>query len=103
MHVKSAFLNGVLNEEIYVEQLVGFVRRGQENRMYRLKRVLYRLKQIPRAWYTRIDSYFLTRDFQRCPYEHTLYIKSSARGDILIVCLYVDNLIFTGLQSSGRL
>ena len=61
--IKSGFLNGVLNEDMYVEQLVGFVRRSQENKVYRLKRALYGLKQAPRPWYTRIDSYFLTRDF----------------------------------------
>ena len=63
MDVKSAFLNGVLNEKVYVEQPAEFARRGQENKVYSLKRVLYGLKQGLRAWYTRIDSYFLTHDF----------------------------------------
>ena len=58
MNVKSAFLNRVLNEEMYVKQPAGFVNRGQENKVYRLKRTLYGLKQTPKAWYTRIDSYF---------------------------------------------
>ena len=95
MDVKSAFLNGVLEEEVYVEQPQGY-EKGHENQVYKLKKALYGLKQAPRAWYTRIDTYLLERDFQKCPYEHTLYIKSNTNGDIIIVCLYVDDLIFTG-------
>ena len=64
--------------------------------MYRLKRASYELKQVPRAWHTRIDSYLLARDFERCLYEHTLYIKSSVHSDIFLVCFYGDDLIFTG-------
>lgn len=96
MDVKSSFLNGVLEEEVYVDQPAGYVKRGQENKVYRLIKALYGLKQAPRAWYTRIDSYFIGHGFQRCPYEHTLYIKFKPDEDILIVCLYVDDLIFTG-------
>ncbi|XP_019229122.1 PREDICTED: uncharacterized protein LOC109210203 [Nicotiana attenuata] len=64
MDMKSAFLNSVLEEEVYVEQLAGYIKRGQENK--------------------------------RCPCEHTLYIKFKPGEDILIMCLYVDDLIFTG-------
>ena len=96
MDVKSAFLNGFLEEEVYVEQPAGYVRMGQEDKVHRLKKALYGLKQAPRAWYTRIDTYFVEYGFLRCPYEHTLYIKFNPEGDVLIVCLYVDDLIFTG-------
>ena len=96
MDVKSTFLNEIFNENLYIEYSAKFVKRGQENKVYKLKRVLYGLKQTPRVWYTKIDSYFLTRGFQKCPNEHTLYIKSFFRGDILIICLYVDDLILTG-------
>ena len=54
------------------------------------------MKQAPRAWNTRIDKYFLENNFIKCPHEHALYIKTNQSGDILIVCLYVDDLIFTG-------
>ncbi|CAM8895113.1 unnamed protein product [Rhodiola kirilowii] len=95
MDVKSAFLNGVLEEEVYVDQPPGYVQKGKENNVYRLKKALYGLKQAPQAWYARINTYMLENEFQKCPYEHTLYIKTNAEGQILIVCLYVDDLIFT--------
>jgi len=96
MDVKSAFLNGVLNEEVYVDQPPGFVKKGEENKVYKLKKALYGLKQSPRAWYNRINSYFAKCGFQKCPYEHTLYIKDNSEGSFMVVSLYVDDLIFTG-------
>lgn len=80
MDVKSAFLNGFLDEEVYVEQPPGYVRKGHEAKVYKLKKALYGLKQAPRAWYTHIDTYLLQHGFQKCPYEHTLYIKSNANA-----------------------
>ncbi|KAK0587736.1 hypothetical protein LWI29_027914 [Acer saccharum] len=96
MDVKSAFLNGYLEEEVYVEQPPGYVNNREEHKVYRLRKALYGLKQAPRAWYSRIDSFFLKNGFKRCPYEHTLYTKEAENGNFLIACLYVDDLIFTG-------
>ncbi|CAM8990184.1 unnamed protein product [Rhodiola kirilowii] len=96
MDVKSAFLNRVLEEEVYVDKPPGYVQKGKENNVYKLKKAVYGLKQAPRALYTRIDTYMLENEFVKCPYEYTLYIKTSAEGQMLIVCLYVDDLIFTG-------
>ncbi|KAL8104868.1 hypothetical protein AgCh_028873 [Apium graveolens] len=95
MDVKSAFLNGELQEEVYIDQPPGYVKKNEENKVYRLKKALYGLKQAPRAWYSRIDEYFVKMGFKRCPFEHTLYIKEN-KGKILIIGLYVDDLIFTG-------
>ena len=58
LDVKSAFLNGILEDKVYVEQLEGFVVEGEEDKMYHLKKALYGLKQAPRAWNSHIDSYF---------------------------------------------
>lgn len=63
MDVKSAFLNGELNEEVYMQQPPGFVISGQENKVCKLKKVLYGLKQAPRAWYARIDQHFHKQGF----------------------------------------
>jgi len=95
MDVKSAFLNGILEEEVYVEQPLGYMRRGEEKKVLRLKKALYGLKQAPRAWNYRIDKYFKKKGYEQCPYEHALYIKKS-KGDVMFVALYVDDLIFMG-------
>lgn len=95
MDVKSAFLNGTLNDEVYIDQPVGYVKKGQERKVCRLKKALYGLKQAPRAWYSRIDNYFSQNGFKKCTQEHTLYTKGQ-EGNFLIVCLYVDDLVFTG-------
>ncbi|KAL0537088.1 hypothetical protein IC582_026058 [Cucumis melo] len=96
MDVKSAFLNGYLEEEVYLEQPPGYCVKGQEDKVLKLKKALYGLKQAPRMWNSRINKYFLDNGYLRCPYEHSLYIKVNGHGDILVVCLYVDDLIFTG-------
>ncbi|KAL8128004.1 hypothetical protein AgCh_014797 [Apium graveolens] len=96
MDVKSAFLNGVLKEEIYVNQPAGFVKKEEENKVYKLKKALYGLKQSPRAWYSQINSYFQKWGFRKCPYEHTLYFKCDSQRKFMAVSLYVDDRIFTG-------
>ncbi|MBV8801912.1 MAG: hypothetical protein JO131_02910, partial [Gammaproteobacteria bacterium] len=96
MDVKSAFLNGYLEEEVYVEQPIGFIKNGHEDKVLKLNRALYGLKQAPRAWNSRIDNYFRQNGFIKCPYEHALYSKKDDGDNIIFVCLYVDDLIFTG-------
>ncbi|KAM1357424.1 hypothetical protein ACFX2H_031230 [Malus domestica] len=95
LDVKSAFLNGVLEEEVYVEQPDGFVAKGEEDRVYKLHKALYGLKQAPRAWYGEIDTYFSQCGFTRSLSEPTLSIKAEEK-DILIVSIYVDDIIYTG-------
>lgn len=92
-YVKSTFLNGELNKDVYVDQRQGY-EEGNEHKVYKLKKALYGRKQVPRAWYSRIDTYLLKNGFKRRENEHTLYIKSNG-NDILILCLYVDDLIYT--------
>lgn len=75
LDVKSAFLNGKLKEDVYVEQPQGFVVKGEESKVYKLKKTLYGLKQAPRAWYSEIDSYFLKTGFERSKSEPTLYVR----------------------------
>ncbi|KAM1652550.1 hypothetical protein ACFXTN_004992 [Malus domestica] len=99
MDVKSAFLNGVLEEKVYIQQPSSYKIKGYEDKVLKLKKALYGLKQAPRAWNSHIDKYFQENNFIKCPHEHAFYIKVKD-GDILIVCLYVDDLIFTGSNLS---
>ena len=96
MDVKSIVLNGYLEEEVYVEQPQGYEVPSQEHKVYRMKNALYGLKQAPRAWYSQIDSYVTENGLHRSESEPTLYTKVNEKGKMLIVCLYVDDLIFTG-------
>jgi hypothetical protein len=96
LDIKSAFLHGAINENVYLEQPPGYVLQGSEHQVYKLKKALYGLKQAPRAWYSKLESYLATNDFLKCPHEHTLFMKKKEKGEILIVCVYVDDLIYTG-------
>jgi hypothetical protein len=95
MDVKSSFLNGVLEEEVYVDQPLGFEVKEKPAKMYQLKKALYGLKQAPRAWYSRIGTYLIKSGFSRSQNEPTLYTKTDQQGEIMIVCLYVDDMIYT--------
>ena len=69
---------------------------GHENKVYKVKKALYGLKQVPREWYRRIYCYLFQDELNRCNSEPTLYTRLNKQGEILIVCLYVDELIFIG-------
>ncbi|CAL2237927.1 unnamed protein product [Prunus armeniaca] len=96
LDVKSAFLNGVLQEEVYIHQPEGFVVKGKEDKVYRLHKALCVLKQAPRAWYGEIDTYFMQCGFEKSLSETTLYTKTRGDRDILIVSTYVDVILYTG-------
>ncbi|KAL9271968.1 Retrovirus-related Pol polyprotein from transposon RE1-like protein [Drosera capensis] len=98
MDIKLAFLNDVLEEEMYLEQPPGYMKARDENKVLKLKKALYGLnrnRQAPRAWNTLIDTYFKENGFEQCPFEHALYVKKKEE-DLLFVALYVDDLIFMG-------
>ena len=94
MDVKTVFLNGIMEEEVYIEQLEGFKILNNELHVCRLKRALYELKQELGAWYTRIDNYFTGLGFTKSEANANLY-QIVAEGKILIIVLYVDDLILT--------
>lgn len=97
LDVKVAFLHGDLKEEVFIKESLGYVKFGNEHKVYRLKKALCGLKQAPWAWYNRIEIYFFERGIWKMPlYEHTLFTKIEDGGKISIVCLYLDDLIYTG-------
>lgn len=95
MDVKSAFLNGNLEEEVYVTQPEGFVKKDKPRFVYKLAKALYGLRQAPRAWNSRLDKCMKGMGFERCPQEYAVYTKKK-KGSVLIIGVYVDDLIVTG-------
>ncbi|WVZ88947.1 hypothetical protein U9M48_035414 [Paspalum notatum var. saurae] len=95
MDVKSAFLNGFIEEEVYVRQSPGFESARFLDRVYKLRKALYGLKQAPRAWYARLKSFLLKSGFVMGSEDKTLFLLSRG-GDTLIVMIYVDDIIFGG-------
>ncbi|GJW48469.1 putative ribonuclease H-like domain-containing protein [Tanacetum coccineum] len=93
MDVKSAFLYGKIEEEVYVCQPPGFEDPDFPDRVYKVEKALYGLHQAPRAWYETLSTYLLENRFQRGQIDKTLFIKRD-QGDILIVQVYVDDIIF---------
>ncbi|GJY16986.1 putative ribonuclease H-like domain-containing protein [Tanacetum coccineum] len=93
MDVKSAFLYGKIEEEVYVCQPPGFEDPDFPDRVYKVEKALYGLHQAPRAWYETLSTYLLENGFQRGQIDKTLFIKRD-QGDILIVQVYVDDIIF---------
>ncbi|CAL0313968.1 unnamed protein product [Lupinus luteus] len=96
MNVKSAFLNGPLDREVFVSQPLGFEVAGQEQKVYKLNKALYGLKQTPRAWNKRINNFLIKQGLIGCSNEHEIYVKSSHTTASVIICLYVDDLLITG-------
>jgi hypothetical protein len=99
LDVKSTFLNGPLEEEVYVTQPPGFEIKGKQKMVYRLYKALYGLKQAPRAWNNKIDQFLIQIGFKRCAVEFGVYVQSQRDEDMVIICLYVDDLLTTGSQA----
>ncbi|GJV03396.1 retrovirus-related pol polyprotein from transposon TNT 1-94 [Tanacetum coccineum] len=93
MDVKTAFLNGPLKEEVYVNQPDGFVDPHHPDKVYRLKKALYGLKQAPRAWYDELSNFLVSKGFSKGSIDPTLFITKKGE-DILLVQIYVDDIIF---------
>lgn len=93
MDVKSAFLNGVINEEVYVAQPPGFIDFEKPNYVYKLKKALYRLKQAPKAWYDRLKTFLVDHKYTMGLVDNTLFTKKKD-SHIIIVQIYVDDIIF---------
>ena len=91
--VKSAFLNGYINEEVYVEQPPSFEDDKKLDHVYKLKKALYGLKQAPRAWYERLRDFLLSKGFTMGKVDTTLFIKKIGK-DLFVLQIYVDDIIF---------
>ena len=93
MDVKSAFLNGFINEEVYVAQPPGFIDFEKPDHVYKLKKALYGLKQAPKAWYDRLKAFLVKHEYKMGMVDNTLFTKKKS-SDLIIVQIYVDDIIF---------
>jgi hypothetical protein len=99
MDVKSTFLNGDLKEEVYVHQPPGFVIPDKENKVLRLHKALYGLRQAPRAWNAKLDSTLKQMGFEQSPHEAAVY-RRGKDSNAQLVGVYVDNLVITGTKEA---
>jgi len=99
MDVKSAFLNEVIEEEVFVKQPPGFEDLRHPNHVYKLKKSPYGLKQAPRAWYDRLSNFLIKNDFKRGQVDTTLFIRTLEK-DILVMQIYVDDILFGSTNAS---
>uniref|UniRef100_A0A2N9EVE4 Reverse transcriptase Ty1/copia-type domain-containing protein n=1 Tax=Fagus sylvatica TaxID=28930 RepID=A0A2N9EVE4_FAGSY len=95
MDVKTAFLNGELDEEIYMEQPEGFIVPGKEKKVCRLVKSLYGLKQAPKQWHEKFDNAMMSNGFRINECDKCVYVKNTTSGYV-IVCLYVDDMLIMG-------
>jgi len=102
MDVMNVFLHGDLQEQVYMEQPLGYVDQTHLNLVCKLKKVLYGLKQAPRAWLNKIGRYLVTSGFQTSNADFLLYVKKTNRG-IVVIVIYVDDLIIIGNNDANTL
>jgi len=95
LDVKTAFLHGDLEEEIYMHQPEGFSEKGKDKMVCRLKKSLYGLKQAPRQWYRKFESFMHKEDFQKCNADHCCFFKRY-KSSYIILLLYVDDMLVAG-------
>ncbi|GJW69175.1 retrovirus-related pol polyprotein from transposon TNT 1-94 [Tanacetum coccineum] len=101
MDVKTAFLNGIRCEEVYVSQPDRFVDQDNSNHVYKLKKDLYGLKQAPCAWYDLLSKFLLSQEFSEGTADPTSFIRRQGK-DILMVQIYVDDIIFALVSWSSK-
>nr|GEX19960.1 putative ribonuclease H-like domain-containing protein [Tanacetum cinerariifolium] len=99
MDVKSAFLYGTINEEVYVTQPPGFVDPKFPNKVYKVVKALYRLHQAPKAWYATLSTFLERSRYRKGAIDKTLFIKQDKK-DIMLVQVYVDDIIFGSTKKS---
>ena len=95
LDVKTAFLHEELVEEVYVTQPEGFEKKGEEHKVFKLKKALYGLRQAHRAWNKKLDQIVKSLKFIKCTKESSMYCKEE-EDKLLIVAIYVDDLFVTG-------
>jgi ATP-binding cassette subfamily B (MDR/TAP) protein 1 len=96
LDVKTVFIHDDLEEEIYMELPEGFIIEGKEHQVCRLKKSLYGLKQAPRQWYKKFESFMTELGYRKAQPDHCMFTKRYARGDFIILLLYVGDMLIVG-------
>ena len=97
LDVKTTFLHGDLEEEIYMHQPQGYEFKGKDKLVCMFKKSLYGLKQAPRHWYLKFDKFMTKQGYDRCHSDHCVYFKRLDNGRYIIYLLYVDGFLLQGL------
>ncbi|ONK68535.1 uncharacterized protein A4U43_C05F12950 [Asparagus officinalis] len=100
LDVKTAFLHGELDEQIFMHQPEGFIVEGKEDHVCRLKKSLYGLKQSPRQWYLRFDTFMFEHGYSRNKYDSCVYHKKLNDGFFVYLLLYVDDMLIAAKDMS---
>jgi hypothetical protein len=98
MDVKTTFLNGKIEQEVFLDQPDGFVLHNKDTHVCKLRKALYGLKQAPRVWYDRIDGFLKSLGFQKSDVDANLYFKVRGNQPVMLI-MYVDDLFLTGNES----
>ena len=96
LDVKTTFLHGDLDEEIFMEQQEGFKVKGKKNMVCKLKKSLYRIKQSPRQWYKKFDSFMMSQEYKRTFVDPCAYVRRFPDDKFIILLLYVDDMLIMG-------
>ena len=94
LDVKTTFLHGGLEEDIYMQQPKGFVKKGKGDLVCRLRKSLYGLKQAPQQWYRKFESFMNDNGYHKTWADHCVFVKKFNGGDFIILLLYVDDMLF---------
>ena len=100
LDVKTTFLHGELEEQIYMHQPEGFAISGKEDHVCLLKKSLYGLKQSPRQWYKRFDTFMLSQDYSRSEHDSCVYFRKLSDGSFIYLLLYVDDMLIAAKNMS---
>lgn len=93
LYMKTAFLHGYLDEQIYMQQPEGFKEPNKEEYVCLLKKSLYGLKQSPKQWYKRFDLFMVSHGYTHCEYDRCIYYRVLVKGSYVLLALYVDDML----------
>lgn len=95
LDINNAFLQGTLNEDVYMVQPAGFIDKDKPTHVCKLNKALYGLKEAPRAWYTELKTYILSLGFRNSMADASLFFLHD-RGVVIFILIYVDDIVVTG-------